>query len=59
MANLSSERWDAAVRDHEAILAALARRDSARLKELLRDHLSAKLATVLAALASPAAAEAA
>ena len=59
MANLSPERWDAAVKDHEAILAALAARDSARLKELLRDHLSAKLATVLAALASPAAAKAA
>lgn len=50
MANLSPERWDAAVREHEAILAALAARDAARLKRLLRDHLSAKLATVLEAI---------
>jgi DNA-binding GntR family transcriptional regulator len=50
MANLSPERWDAAVREHEAILAALAARDVARLKRLLRDHLSAKLATVLEAI---------
>lgn len=50
MANLSAERWDAAVREHEAILAALAARDAARLKRLLRDHLSAKLATVLEAI---------
>ncbi len=50
MANLSPERWDAAVQEHEAILAALAARDAARLKRLLRDHLSAKLATVLEAI---------
>lgn len=59
MANLSSERWDAAVSDHQAIIAALVTRDSARLKRLLRDHLSAKLAAVLGALASRANAEAA
>jgi DNA-binding GntR family transcriptional regulator len=50
MANLSSERWDAAVAEHEAILAALAARDAARLKRLLRDHLLAKLAVVLEAI---------
>jgi DNA-binding GntR family transcriptional regulator len=50
MANLSPERWDAAVKEHEAILAALGARDAARLKRLLRDHLSAKLATVLEAI---------
>ena len=50
MANLSPERWDAAVHEHEAILAALAARDPARLKRLLRDHLSAKLASVLEAI---------
>lgn len=50
MANLSPERWDAAVKEHEAILAALAAHDAARLKRLLRDHLSAKLATVLEAI---------
>jgi len=50
MANLSPERWDAAVQEHEAILAALAARDAARLKRLLRDHLAAKLASVLEAI---------
>ncbi len=52
MANLSQERWDDAVREHEQILEALAARDATRLKQLLRDHLSAKLAAVLDALAS-------
>ena len=50
MANLSPERWDAAVQEHEAILAALNARDAARLKRLLRDHLAAKLASVLEAI---------
>ncbi len=56
MANLSQERWDAAVEEHEQILDALAARDASRLKRLLRDHLAAKLAAVLGALApAPAA----
>jgi DNA-binding GntR family transcriptional regulator len=59
MANLSQERWDAAVREHEQILEALAARDATRLKQLLRDHLAAKLAAVLGALVSPAPAVAA
>lgn len=50
MANLSRERWDAAVREHEAILAALAARDAPRLQRLLREHLAAKVASVLGAL---------
>jgi DNA-binding GntR family transcriptional regulator len=50
MANLSRERWDEAVREHEEILAALAARDVQRLKRLLRDHLLHKLASVLASL---------
>jgi len=50
MANLSPERWDAAVQEHEAILAALNARDAAHLKRLLRDHLAAKLASVLEAI---------
>ena len=50
MANLSAERWDAAVQEHEAILAALNARDAVRLKRLLRDHLAAKLASVLEAI---------
>jgi DNA-binding GntR family transcriptional regulator len=35
MANLSQERWDAAVREHGEILAALAARDVVRIKLLL------------------------
>jgi DNA-binding GntR family transcriptional regulator len=50
MANLSKERWDEAVREHEQILAALTARDVARLKRLLRDHLAHKLASVPSAL---------
>jgi DNA-binding GntR family transcriptional regulator len=50
MANLSGERWDQAVAEHEEILAALEARDVERLKRLLHDHLARKLASVLAAL---------
>lgn len=50
MANLSKERWDAAVREHGEILAALGARDVKRIKALLSDHLAQKLASVLAAL---------
>lgn len=50
MANLSRERWDQAVREHEEILAALTRRDGARLAALLRDHLANKLVLVIEAL---------
>jgi len=50
MANLSKERWDAAVREHDEILSALAARDVKRIKALLQDHLAHKLASVLAAL---------
>lgn len=50
MANLSRERWDAAVREHEAILAALEARDVRALKRLLRDHLANKLASVMTGL---------
>jgi DNA-binding GntR family transcriptional regulator len=50
MANLSQERWDAAVREHEEILAALSARDVKRIRALLSDHLAHKLASVLAAL---------
>lgn len=49
-ANLSKERWDAAVREHEEILAALESRDVRALKRLLRDHLANKLASVLTGL---------
>lgn len=50
MANLSKERWDAAVREHDEILAALGARNIERIKALLSDHLAHKLASVLAAL---------
>ena len=50
MANLSKERWDAAVREHDAILAALSARDVGRIKALLSDHLAHKLSSVLAEL---------
>ena len=50
MANLSKERWDAAVREHDAILAALSARDVGRITALLSDHLAHKLSSVLAEL---------
>ena len=50
MANLSPERWDQAVAEHEEILAALAARDGARLQHLLSEHLGAKMTAVLAAV---------
>lgn len=50
MANLSKERWDAAVREHDEILAALGARDVGRIKRLLSDHLAHKLDSVLSAL---------
>jgi DNA-binding GntR family transcriptional regulator len=53
MANLSKERWDAAVHEHEEILAALSSRDVKRIRALLSDHLAHKLASVLAALPAP------
>jgi DNA-binding GntR family transcriptional regulator len=56
MANLTKKRWDEAMREHDEILAALDARDSARLKALLSDHLTHKLASVIGALSSPAAA---
>ena len=58
MANLSQERWDSAVREHEQILAALTSRDAPRLKRLLAEHLAHKVASVLAALEEHAAAAA-
>lgn len=50
MVNLSHERWDKAVREHEEILEALSARDSKRLQSLLRDHLANKLVLVMEAL---------
>jgi DNA-binding GntR family transcriptional regulator len=56
MANLSRERWDAAVAEHEQIIRALERRDAAALRGLLADHLSRKLAHVTKSLKARAAA---
>jgi DNA-binding GntR family transcriptional regulator len=56
MANLSRERWDAAVAEHEQIIRALERRDAAALRALLADHLSRKLAQVTKSLKARAAA---
>lgn len=55
MANLSKERWDKAVKEHEAILDALVKRDSTRLKALLQDHLGNKMVVVMEALGAEAA----
>ena len=51
LANLSHERWNKAVEEHEQILEALVKRDSKRLQQLLRDHLANKLVVVMEALA--------
>ena len=53
LANLSRERWDKAVQEHEDMLDALVKRDGARLQTLLRDHLANKLVMVMEALAIP------
>ena len=53
MANLSRERWDHAVEEHQQILDALVRRDRTVLPELLRSHLNNKMLVVLEALAQP------
>jgi len=50
MANLSRDRWDKAVKEHEEIIEALGNRDSARLQAMLRDHLANKLVMVMEAL---------
>lgn len=52
MANLSRERWDKAVAEHDEMLAALAARDGVRLQRLLAEHLGAKMLAVLAAIES-------
>lgn len=54
MANLSRERWDHAVEEHQKILDAITRRDGALLPVLLRNHLINKMAVVMDALAQQA-----
>jgi DNA-binding GntR family transcriptional regulator len=55
MANLSRERWDHAVEEHQEILDALIRRDRALLPKLLRSHLENKMLVVLEELGQQAA----
>lgn len=52
--NMSKERWDQAMHEHEEILAALEARDGLRLSELLGQHLENKRATVKQAIESGA-----
>jgi len=53
-ANLSPERWDEAVAEHERILETLVKRDGTTLAWLLRQHLRNKCEVVKAALAAAA-----
>jgi DNA-binding GntR family transcriptional regulator len=46
--NLDRDKWDAAVREHSAMIEALDARDGARLSRILRAHVLAKCASVLA-----------
>ncbi|CFX56468.1 Transcriptional regulator, GntR family protein [Candidatus Filomicrobium marinum] len=50
MANLSKDRWTAAVAEHEAILSALSKRDASRLGPLLKTHIANKFAALREAL---------
>ncbi len=45
-ANISTARWDQAMKEHDAILAALKARDGARLGRVLKAHLAHKLETL-------------
>jgi DNA-binding GntR family transcriptional regulator len=49
-ANLSKERWDKAMREHEDILQALEARDGRRLRSILEIHLRGKCDVLIAAL---------
>jgi DNA-binding GntR family transcriptional regulator len=45
--NFNIGKWDAAVKEHEQMLDAMERRDAARMRELLEQHLRHKLQAVL------------
>jgi DNA-binding GntR family transcriptional regulator len=45
-ANISTPRWDQAMKEHEEILAMLKARDGERLGRVLRDHIRHKLETL-------------
>lgn len=53
LANMTLERWDEAVREHEAMLEALTARDAERLSRILGEHLDHKRAVVEATLVEP------
>jgi len=53
-ANISQTRWDQAMAEHEAIIAALVARDGPGLAGVLRMHLENKLAALRGALATQA-----
>lgn len=48
--NFDSDKWDTAVREHDAMIDALARRDGPRLRQILTEHLHHKRDIVLAQL---------
>lgn len=52
--NFDAEKWNAAVRDHDAMIEALQARDGARLRRILVSHMQHKLDVVLAHLAGNA-----
>lgn len=51
--NLNRDKWDRAVAEHRSMLAALAARDGAALRDLLVRHLQAKLQVVLETMNRP------
>jgi DNA-binding GntR family transcriptional regulator len=56
--NFDSDKWDVAVREHDAMIDALAKRDGPRLRRILTEHLQHKRDIVLAQLQQKAAAPA-
>ena len=50
-ANLTNERWEEAMREHDAILAALEVRDGKTLGALMKAHMEHKLRSIAAAIA--------
>lgn len=48
--NFNREKWEAAVEEHEAMLDALTKRDGARMRAILTQHLAHKCEAVLAEL---------
>jgi DNA-binding GntR family transcriptional regulator len=51
-ANISQERWDTAMEEHDEIIAALEARDGRRLREVMESHMRNKCDVVVAALLS-------